>query len=351
MELTPRNRVKRALLGHPVDKVPMTIYECHLPRCTVERQLRNMGLCIVDRTIPVLRSHRPDVKWSHTQYCEGPRFFSRTDLETPLGTVTEIKERTSTSTWPVKHFFSGPDDYKKLLFLVDNESYEPVYDSFTKAERGCGEDIILRAGIGLEPLQAIISSFMGTETFCFEWMDRQDEVMRLYDALVRAARRRYHLLAESPAWIFNYGGNVVPEVIGSKVFRELYLPHYREAVDILGAQGKLVGCHLDANCGPIASLINESGLDYIEAFTPAPETDMNLDQAFKAWPDKCIWMNFPTSHFLKSAVEISAHTGEFLKSAEGHPRFIISLTEDVPPDQWQMGLKAIAQTIAEWHLH
>lgn len=348
MRLTPRQRVSNALLGKDLDKVPFTVYEGLLLRSTAERELRNMGLCVVDRTIPVLKMHRPDVQWRHTQYRDEGRHFSRTEYQTPFGDVFELKENTLTSSWPVKHLFSTPEDYRRLAFMVDNESYEPVYQNLVDAQKRAGNDIIFRAGVGLEPLQQIIVAFMGTETFCVEWMERRDEIMKLYSVLVNAARRRYRLLAASPAWIFNYGGNVVPELIGPKTFEELYLPHYLEASEILHAHGKLIGCHFDANCKVFSSIINRSGLDYIEAFTPAPETDMTVADAVKAWPDKCLWINFPSSHFLQSPDDIAQHTIEYLESAKEHRKFIIGITETVPLDAWQVGFRTIMQTISNF---
>lgn len=47
--MTPRERVLAVLRREPVDKVPFTIYMSKIPRCSVERRLRNEGLCIVNR--------------------------------------------------------------------------------------------------------------------------------------------------------------------------------------------------------------------------------------------------------------------------------------------------------------
>ena len=343
--LTPRQRVEMALRGEATDKRSFTVYESRLPRCAVERELRNRGLCVVDRSVPVLRSHRPDVKVVQTSYVENGKSLTRIEHQTPVGTVTEIHEPAGFTSWCRKHVFSGPEDYKPLIFMIDNEAYEPAYEAFTRAEAMVGEDVILRGGIGLEPMQAIISSMMGTEQFCMEWMERRDEVLRLYEANVRAARRRYKLLAESPCWHFNYGGNVTVEVIGPKVFEDYYLPHYLEAGEILHRCGKLIGCHLDANNKRIAGLVAQSGLDYIEAFTPAPDTDMTLSEAFKAWPGQCLWINFPSSIHLASREKIAATTRELLDAARDRPGFIIGITEDVPEDRWQESFLTIMDAI------
>ncbi len=230
MATTPVERVLRALKGEFVDKVPFTVYENKLPQCETERQLRNMGLCIINRRVNVLKVHQPDIKTTITHYTEGGKKYIRTDIETPVGNLRSIVEDQGWTKWTHKHLFTKPEDYKPLVFMMKNERYEPNYDAFAKAQELAGGDILYRGGIGSEPLQVLVSNFMGTETFCFEWMERRDEVMKLYDALVSAARRRYELIAKSPALFFNYGGNVTVEVIGPN-------PHFSQGLLLSGFLG------------------------------------------------------------------------------------------------------------------
>jgi hypothetical protein len=348
MQWTPRERVIRTLRGEPVDITPFTIYENKLPRCTVERLLRNRGLCVVDRTVDVLTTHRPDVQAVTTVSTVGGKTYRRTDYQTPLGELCTIHEDRGFTSWCQKHLFSGPEDYKRLIFFVDNERYEPNYAAYLKAQERVGEDVFLRGSVGLEPMQTVIR-WMGTERFCLEWMDNRDEVLRLYDALARAARRRYRLLAESPALAFNYGGNVTVEIIGPKGFADYYVPHYNEAAAELHQTGKLIGTHLDDDCRLIADLVRQTELDYVEAFTPAPDTDMTLADALSAWPDKALWINFPSSVHLASRQEIARTTHELLDTARGHPRFLLGITEDMPEDRWQENLETIMAAIEAYH--
>ena len=68
MELTPRQRVERALRGGHSDSVPFTMYECMIPQCAAEREMRNRGLCIVQRDVPVFETHRPNVRITEHTY-------------------------------------------------------------------------------------------------------------------------------------------------------------------------------------------------------------------------------------------------------------------------------------------
>ena len=83
-----------------------------------------------------------------------------------------------------------------LLFMLKDTNYEPCYESYLKQEQALGDDIILRVGLELEPLQALITgNIMGPEQFCIEWMENRDEVLKLYQANVENHRRLYPLVA------------------------------------------------------------------------------------------------------------------------------------------------------------
>ena len=68
----------------------------------------------------------------------------------------------------------------------------------------------------------------------------------------------------------------------------------------------MLGCHLDANSKLWAEEIGASSLDWVEAFTPAPDTDMTVAEAREMWPGKVFFINFPSSVHLESASVIAS---------------------------------------------
>lgn len=338
---TPRMRVERALHGGCGDRVPFTMYECMVPQCRAAQELRERGMCVVNRR-NVFTTHRPRVTVCSEEILESGRKMIRTYYRTPVGTVHTLREPAGFTTWTHEKMFKTPEDYKVLLFLISDEIYRTDYEAFSQVERDSGQDVICRAGFGLEPLQTLISSeFMSMETFCFEWMERRDEILTLYAALVEKRRETYPLVAESPALHANYGGNVVPELIGVDTFEKYYVPHYNEAAEIMHKHGKLIGCHFDANCRLLSRAIGDTDLDYIEAFTPAPDTDMTLSDAREAWPDKVLWLNFPSSQHLRSYPKIEETTVELLNQVRNMNGMIMGITEDIPTDRWEQSCRAI----------
>jgi len=331
-----------------VDQVPFTIYNNLLSqRCTVERELRNRGLCLVARA-RVLKCATPNVKTTRITFTgdDGEERI-KTIVETGAGTLTSVVKPAPGTAWREELPFKSPEDYAPLIAWINDRRYEPDYDSFVKIREEGGDDVYTMTGIVYSPLQEIIYSIMGVETFSLQWAQNRDELMALYDALTEDRRRMYPIIADSPAQAVNYGGNVSPEIVGLERFEKYVLPHYNEACEVLQRKGKLVGVHMDANNKLFADAVASSKLDYIEAFTPPPDCDMSVAEARAAWPDKVLWINFPSSVHLAPAERVKEATRRLLAEAAPGEGFLIGVTEDIPGDCWRRSLGAIADVLKE----
>jgi len=343
--MTPRQRVEANLRGERTDRVPFTVYDCMLPSPPVLAELKARGLCVVHRLTPFKTDH-PNCKIKWTDYEENGKKLRRMNIRTPVGDLHSIHEPVGFTSWTHKHLFDTPDDYNALAFYLNDAVYEPCYDEAMKIRKSADDATILRGTFGLEPMQQLISGdIFGTEGFCIQWMDNRDEVLRLYDILVEKRREVYPMVADAPVLHANYGGNVVPEIIGPENFRKYYAPHYQEAAEAMHARGKFIGVHFDANCGPIKDDIAALDLDYIEAFTPAPDTDMTMGEAVEAWPGKVLWINFPSSVHLRPEDEVESVTRELIEAAVDARGFIIGITEDVPAGRVDGNYRAIMRGV------
>jgi hypothetical protein len=339
--MTPRERVDAALRHEMPDWVPFTVYECMLPTGEVERRLRDDGLAIVYRTGVFSTEQRECTSESRRYKGEDGSERVLTTVHTPVGDLTAIDRPAGFTSWHEKRFFTSAEDYEPLIYMIQDRVHKPEYERFAKTQALMGEDASVRGGIGYEPLQEIIYSWMGVPEFSIQWADNRDLLMKLHQTIVEDRRKVYPLVADSPGWTFNYGGNVSPEIVGVKRFEELILPHYDEAAEVLHAKGKLIGCHFDANTKVLAPGIARTNLDYIEAFTPSPDTDMSVADARAAWPNKVLWINYPSSVHLQTREAIEDMTRQMLREAAPGDGFLIGITEDVPEDRWPESFEAI----------
>ena len=341
--MTPKASVMSVLRGEIPEKTPFTMYECMIPQCSVERELRNRGMCIVKR-IRTYRIERPNVNEKAIEYTDkNGRRLKRIIYSTEGGELTELTEQGNNTIWKHEYMFKGPEDYKALYAFISDGRVIPDYESAAKLAGMLGDDFAVRDQICLEPLQALISEYMGTETFCYEWMDNRDEVLKLYDALTETARKIYPVVADGPLEFANYGGNVVPDIVGRENFENYFMPHYEEAAVVLHKKNKLIGCHFDADNSTIMDLIGRTPLDYIEAFDPG--FGPSAADAGRAWPEKVLWINWPSAWQLYSEEEVYNRTIEMLRQAAPGNNFIIGITEDIPEGLWQRNCLKIMDAV------
>ncbi|MGC8976958.1 MAG: uroporphyrinogen decarboxylase family protein [Candidatus Ratteibacteria bacterium] len=346
--MEPKERVESVLKRKKPDIIPFTIYENKLPQCTVERILRNNGLCIVKR-ISIYKVVYSDISFKTVNYTENGTNYTKTIFKTPFGELEETYRKTSETgnftSWRISYLFKKPDDYKKISFMVKNAKYLPDYENFIEMEKECGNDVFLRGNIGLTPLHQIMVHFMGIEKFSEEWAERRDEIENLYKQMAERMKEIYKLCAESPCFAFNFGGNETGDVMGRERFEKYVLPLYYEAGEVLHKKGKIFGPHLDGNNKVWADLIKKAPLDYVEAFSPFPDTDMEFEEGYNLWQDKILWINFPSSLHLASEEKIKETVHKYIEIAKNDYRLIIGITEDIPKNKWQKNLLLISEVI------
>ncbi|MCC7495593.1 MAG: hypothetical protein IT204_24800 [Fimbriimonadaceae bacterium] len=333
--MSPRERVAAALRWEPVDWIPFTVYESKLPTSAVERQLRNDGLCIVDRRAGVFGGGPRGVSWRSESFVRDGRRLERRIFTTAAGELTTVVEPLGYTTWTHEHLYKSVADFEPLLAMIEAETWQPAPEPFLAAGRRWGEDAHQRVGTSNIPIQTLISHYMGSLTFGYEWMDHRAECLALIAALHRSFREICELIADSPAWTVNLGGNHSPSILGRANFEEFVLGPIEEACAILHRGGKLVGSHLDDNNRLWADLVARSSLDYIEALTPSPDCDLTVAEARQVWPDKALWINFPSSLHLADAATVAAVTRQMIRESGDGRGFIVGVTEDVPEHRWE----------------
>jgi len=345
--MTPRERVYAALRGERVDRIPFTIYGGLLPRSETERLLRNEGLCLVDR-IPVFSCHNPTVEFERREFwCDG-RLWVRQSYWTPVGEVTELLRTGGGYGTSLRQEFliKRPPDYDVLRYIVAHEVYTPAYDEFLAHQAMVGDDIAVIGNLGYSPFQQILIMWAGPERMAIDMMECPGEVHALYDILTDRHREQYELAANSPAEFFIYGDNVTAEMVGVPRFERYIAPRYNEFAEVLHAKGKRLGSHLDGKMGALADAVNRTGLDFIEAFSAAPDGDLELSAARRAWSEKVIWTNFPSPLHLAPSTEIEAYCQQMLRDVAPGDRLLVGVTENIPEGSWQRSLPVVSGILA-----
>ncbi|MBD3180917.1 hypothetical protein GF312_01425 [Candidatus Poribacteria bacterium] len=345
-------KIEAIFNGEMVDVIPFALKGWRVPECEMREKLLNEGMCVIDSR-GVYSSVSPNVKTESQSFKKGNATYNRTIIKTPKGNLTSMNKRipaprTEGTSWREEMMFKSPDDYEAIEFMMKDREYYPNYEPFQKALEQNDGRAFFKTGAPGSPIHDIMYSIMGIETFSIEWAERRERVIALHDIMAENRREIYSIVAKSPAKVIQCGGNYSPEVLGKQRFMDFVIPHWEEVAAVFHEEGKLLGCHLDANNMLWAKEVGESPLDWIEAFTPAPDTDMSVADARKIWPGKVLFINYPSSVHLQSPKIIAETTKQILKDAAPGDRFIMGITENVPENRWRESFYTILKTINEF---
>ena len=348
--MTPRERVMAVLRGEMPDQVPFTIKRPQPPQGEIERSLRNQGLTICTDALPFTIA-RPNVEVFRRERLENGRPCIRETLRTPVGEVWQewSVEPAYDSRHISKHLVERLEDFEVVDFLFRDEAYTPAFEKFRRTKKILGQDGFLFAGwLPPTPILQMIWELMGAEGFAFALVDYPKAVHGLYETLLEKQREQVQLVADSPALVAHLQENLTAEIIGPKRFREYVLPVYSEFAAILHEKGKLLAAHCDGGLKAVADELATCGLDIIEAFCPPPDGNLPLAEDRRLWPDKILWINFPSPLHLRSPEEIEAHVRSILQDVAPGDRFLFGITEDIPDGVWDVSLPAISSALQKY---
>jgi hypothetical protein len=234
-----------------------------------------------------------------------------------------------------------------MQFLWRDQRYSPAYENFHHEQDRLRDDGVVIGNLGYTPLQHMLIFYMGPQRFAEDMVDRPDLFFELYETMTEKHREQYAIAAESPAEFFEYGDNVTCEMVGAARFERYVAPRYDEFAEMLHARGKRLGSHLDGKMVGLKDQVAATKLDFIEAFAPYPDGDLPLAEARAAWPDKVIWINYPSATHLGTEAQVEAATRQLIRDVAPGDRFLVGITENIPDTHWQTSMTVISRVLRE----
>ncbi|MEM2914968.1 MAG: uroporphyrinogen decarboxylase family protein, partial [Candidatus Bathyarchaeia archaeon] len=291
------------LRGEAPERIPWMTYGGY-PRGSTERELRNMGLGILD-ICAVHEVERPDVRleiidecgvksrprrWLHFTEHYGAGLKQKNWREhstvteifhTPLGDLKQkFRSYGSGGTWYSERMFKDHSDYEKLRFLVEDTKYTVVDEQIIlDRKKFLGDDGLLMAVLERSALQQMIVEFMGIERVAIEVRKHPKEFSEIIETILAKQEELAHVVANVPVELFWIPDNLDGAVCGPKLFEEYVLPSYEIFSEILHSRGKILLSHMDGRLKVLCDVIKKTNIDVVEAFTPPPIGDLSIIEA------------------------------------------------------------------------
>ncbi len=282
------------------------------------------------------------------------------EYHTPVGSVScrmsftqEMAEAGASITWLDEHVIKRPGDYRVVGWIFRNIRLSADSDGYRRFQAEVGDrGLAVAHGLGsASPVQHLMRDLVDGTQFYYELADHPREVRQLTEDMEPFYVELVRILAASPAEAVMMGANYDDTITYPPLFAEHILPWLQRWADILHAGGKIFLSHCDGENEGLLDLLAASGIDVAESVCAPPMVQCSLAATRKAFGGKItIFGGVPSVALLEesmSEAEFEAHMRHLFAEIAPGDRFILGVSDMVPPDaRWERLLR-IAEMVEQ----
>ena len=229
-----------------------------------------------------------------------------------------------------KYAVTTPEDLRVLTEMVERRRYRANLRAYQEAADKVGHRAEPTGWLSSSGFTNLIKEWCGLEGTFYLLADYPDEVEAYLEACDRCDDRLIDVALELPFRIFNLGDHATNEFTPPPILERYMLPRWQRISGRLHKAGRFVHSHWDGHSRQILPYLKETGLDAVEALTPAPMGDMTLEQIKEAVGDKLVCLDLiPAILFLESYT--TEDVLEFTRKVMDMfaPRLILGISDEI----------------------
>jgi len=280
---------------------------------------------------------------------KGNKTINRT--RTPAGEL--IEEHTflpeSCCSGCTRHAVSSEADLDILLYLLNHRHLAPINidDYNERTKMWIKYDGFPPLGLPRSPLASLCVEWAGVENMVYLMMDCEEKVREALNLMEEQEAPVIDALCELAPPLVHFPDNLSSENLTS-YYDEFMAPTHRRRLEPLHAAGVKCAVHLDGTIKGLLPKLVEVGIDAIEALTPKPVGDVDIEQIQQlAGSDTVIlWGGVPGAMFSPPFTweQMETHIKRLMECWGGRP-WIMGVADQVPPDGDIEFCKNIAELI------
>jgi len=231
------------------------------------------------------RVESPDIE-------RGSRILDATHREdfilTPRGKVTAVFRQSKNNFFEIqeKHWIETREDMKAMTWLLENSTWSWDRTAYEETQTEWGDLGAPCMYIPRVNVENLYLDTMGVERAVFAILEWGPTIYDYFDALHENHLRLIEVINQSPIDLINFGDNLHCRTLSPSLYEEFVLPVYLDRCERLHSAGKFVYAHWDGDTKALLRYAKTSGLDGIEAITPAPQGDVTLEEIKEALGDE-----------------------------------------------------------------
>lgn len=255
---------------------------------------------------------------------------------TPVGTLTERREYSAPSfSWGItEHLVKEAADLRILRYIMEQRSYRPCPERIAEIDRDYGDFGLPIVAVPGSPLTELNKSWAGIMGMCYLLADAPAEVQKTLDAIAESQSRLYDITAACNCNYVMVCENLTGETMGG-YFNEYLAPYLARRTDHLHRHGKKVIIHIDGTLRGVLEKIAGTGIDCVDAITPAPVGDVPVTELRHLAGDRLLILGgLPGAMFAPpfTAKDMERHVRDIIHCHKDSGRFMLGVADQVPPD-------------------
>jgi hypothetical protein len=283
------------------------------------------------------------------------------EYHTPVGSVScrmsftrEMAEAGASITWLDEHVIKRPEDYRVVGWIFRNIRLGADYDNYRRFQAEVGDrGLAVAHGLGsASPVQHLMRDLVDGTQFYYELADHPREVRQLTEDMEPFYVELVRILAASPAEAVMMGANYDDTITYPPLFKEHLLPWMQRWADLLHAKGKVFLSHCDGENDGILDLLAQSGMDVAESVCAPPMVEVSMGRMRAAFGGKItIFGGVPSVALLEESMsddEFEAYLLALFREIAPGDRFILGVSDMVPPDAKWERLVRMAEMVEQW---
>lgn len=274
---------------------------------------------------------------------------------TPVGELTERSEYSNTSySWGItEHFVKTADDLRVVRYIVENREYTPAPWKIEKVIADYGDGGLPHLAIPGSPLTELNKTWIGVMDLAYMMMDHPAEIAKTLQALDESQCRLLDTIKGTSAETVMICENLSGETMGG--YFDDYLEDYlTRCVDQMHGYGQKVMIHIDGTLHGALDKIAITGVDCVDAVTPAPVGDASIKELrIMAGPEIILIGGIPGAMFAApfTAKDMESHVRKIIRTHKESGKFIIGVADQVPPDGDISFVKLISDLVEEYGVY
>jgi hypothetical protein len=283
------------------------------------------------------------------------------EYHTPVGTVSckltytrEMRESGASVAWIDEPVIKRAEDYPVVGYIFRNIRLTPDYDNYRAFQREVGDrGLAVAFGLGsASPMHHVMKDLAEGTQFYYELADHPAELARLCEDMTPFYEQMVRILADSPAEAVMVGANYDDTITYPPFYKEHILPWLQRWAEILHARGKIFMSHCDGENEGLLDLLADSGFDVAESVCAPPMLQCRISDLRRAFGGRVtIFGGVPSVALLEESMSdeaFEAHMRALFAEIAPGDRFILGVSDMVPPDAKWERLVRIAEMVQEW---